>query len=525
MSCKGRTIQLVRDLSSDEQKYLYEKSHVCKEAFLHQDYDMLHRYKIKDENISAYLLFQENSTRTKESFKNAAKFHDIRVNDFNPETSSFQKKESITDTVRMLMGYAFQTGFIVRTSYEGTCTWLAEAMKKHAQRIGVPTPFCINAGDGRHEHPTQEFLDEFTFVEMLGGDYSHIHIALIGDLFHGRTAHSKKDGLKIFREVEVDLIAPEELAMPSHYQERMKAQGFSVRTFTSLNEYLAQKKIAPIWYFTRVQMERMGEQLLRDIQRIQDAVIFKKEYMTRIPAGVKFFHPLPRNKEYPIIPPFLDDTPYNGWDLQSAHGYHIRFVLLGMLAGSIGEDFEGNPAIPFRTFPNFIRDVTSFETAKPSKPVQKFGIKPIENGIVIDHIGLGHTISSIWNTIDIIRRTLHFDSVGSHGVFSSMKHKRYKGIISIPDHFIDMRADLKRIGAISSGCTINVVKNSKVVQKLRVAKPHRIYNFEEIHCRNKQCISHPSSKEPVYADFYREDDVYLCNYCEMPHSVREIWPF
>ncbi len=525
MAFSGRTVQLVRDFSIDEQKYLYAKSHACKAGFLNGDYEALRRYKIKDENLSVYLLFQENSTRTKESFKNAAKFHNVRVNDFSSETSSFQKKESVTDTVRMLMGYAPRTGFILRSSYEGACTWLSIAMKRHAERIGVPVPFCINAGDGRHEHPTQEFLDEFTFVEMLGNDYSHIHIALIGDLFHGRTVHSKKDGLKVFREVEVDLIAPEELAMPSHYVQSMKAQGFSVRVFGSLQEYLAQKKVAPMWYFTRVQIERMGEKLLRKIERIQDAIVFKKEYFARMPEHVKFFHPLPRSKENPTIPSFLDDTPYNGWDLQSAHGYHVRFVLLGMLAGSIGEDFEGEGASTARQFPDFIEDVTARVDAGDAKPVQNFGINPIENGIVIDHIGAGHGISSIWNTIDVIRRTLDFNNVSSHGVFPSVKHKRYKGIISIPNHFIDMRAQLKKIGAISSGCTINVIKNSRVVQKLRIARPGRIYNFEEIHCRNQQCISHPSSKEPAYAEFHREDDVYVCNYCETPHSVNEIWNF
>lgn len=524
----GRTIQVVRDLSVDEQKYLYQKAAEGKKAFYAHDSAALKKFCIGTGNLSLYLLFQENSTRTKESFLNAAKFHGMRVNDLRVEASSVQKQESITDTVRMLVGYSPCTGFVMRTTFEGTCRWLETAMKAHAQRIGVPEPFFINAGDGRHEHPTQELLDEFTFVEKLGGDYSHIHIALIGDLFHGRTVHSKKDGLGVFKEVEVDLIAPEDIAMPPHYVRQMEAQGFSVRVFSSIEEYLAQKKVARLWYFTRLQIERMGEQVLRNLRRIQDAVTFKKPYMSLLPEDAVFYHPLPRNKTAPVIPSFLDDTPLNGWDLQSTHGYHVRFALLAMLCGAIGDDFTGTSAPKKAEASDFIRDVTTAPTpqASLSKQVQNFGIKPVENGIVIDHIGAGQSVASIWNIIDVIRRTMSLNHVSSHGVFASSTKDRYKGIMSIPGHFIERRAELKKIAAISSGCTINVIKDSRVVQKLRVTRPDHVYNFEEIHCKNPQCISYPEHKENAYADFYREKgDEYVCNYCETPHLVNEIWDF
>ena len=83
--------------------------------------------------------------------------------------------------------------------------WRASAARWKSRLGSTPRasagekPVFINAGDGRHEHPTQEFLDEFTFLEQRGWDDSHIHVALIGDLFHGRTVHSKADGLNVFR--------------------------------------------------------------------------------------------------------------------------------------------------------------------------------------------------------------------------------------------------------------------------------------------------------------------------------------
>lgn len=91
-------------------------------------------------------------------------------------------------------------------------------------------------------------LDEFSFLETkgyamrrafrslfgLGWDTSSIHLALLGDLFHGRTVHSKVDGLRIYRKVFVDLVAPTELALPKMYEDRMVARGYVVRSAEKL---------------------------------------------------------------------------------------------------------------------------------------------------------------------------------------------------------------------------------------------------------------------------------------------------
>jgi aspartate carbamoyltransferase len=91
----------------------------------------------------------------------------------------------------MLTGYDNQI-FVVRSKLEGVCTWLDRNAKAYAARHQLPyTPLFINAGDGKHEHPTQEFLDQFSFLEQNNWDTSSIHIALIGDLLYGRTIHSK----------------------------------------------------------------------------------------------------------------------------------------------------------------------------------------------------------------------------------------------------------------------------------------------------------------------------------------------
>lgn len=197
----------------------------------------------------------------------------------------------------------------------------------------IPRASFLNAGDGRHEHPTQELLDEFSFLEHKGFERSEIHVALIGDLFHGRTVHSKADGLRIFNKVVVDLVAPDELQMPPSYVEKMKKQGFEVRFHQSIDAYLAAGKVANLWYFTRLQLERMGDRVKDKAQDLRTAVEaksmknkksimsnisfrnaqlkkilfvvkvqFRHELLPQLPKNTKFFHPLPRDSTGPTIP-------------------------------------------------------------------------------------------------------------------------------------------------------------------------------------------------------------------------------
>ena len=99
----------------------------------------------------------------------------------------------------------------------------------------------------------------------------------VGDLYHGRTVHSKADGLKLFNKVKVDLIAPPELAMPENYLEKMKNNGFEVREFASIEEYLNQESVAKMWYFTRPQLERMGERILQKQDLLRKSITFRNE--------------------------------------------------------------------------------------------------------------------------------------------------------------------------------------------------------------------------------------------------------
>ena len=173
-----------------------------------------------------------------------------------------------------------------------------------------------------------------------------MHIALIGDLLHGRTAHSKAEGLNFFTQVEVDLIAPPLLAMPEKYIQDMQKNGYTIRIFSSMQDYISQKKLAPKWYFTRPQLERMGEEILKQEHTLRDTITFHPEYLDIIKkqhANFKFYHPLPQHKEHPTIPVSLMDSPFNGIEKQARNGLYIRTVLLSALAGNpyINDSFTG----------------------------------------------------------------------------------------------------------------------------------------------------------------------------------------
>ena len=514
----GRTIAVVNDLSIDEQLYLYKKTGEVKKAILNGD--DLSDFKISNPDVGAYLMFVEPSTRTKESFLNAVKFHNIKTNIFDASQSSFTKSESYADTLKMLSGYSSHSLFIIRTRLEGVTRWLESALQPYAKNLGIPVPGIINGGDGKHEHPTQEFLDEYSFLEKNNFNTDEIHIALVGDLFHGRTVHSKADGLKIFKHVKVDLIAPESITLPEYYQDKMIENGFDVRSFPDIQTYLDQSDTAKIWYFTRLQLERMGEDILDQAAVLRDSVIFKQEYMDQLKAGTKFYHPLPRHKQYPTIPFFLDRTELNGWDEQAVNGYYTRIIELAMLGGKIGDDFKGQHQVKKNYHDDFIEEIKAFETKKPE---YKIGTRPVKNGTVIDHIGKGNCIETIWDQIYKVRKILGLNMVSSHGVYKSHKDGKYKGVLSIPDLMTFNETWMKKLSAIAPECTLNIIENHMVKEKYRIHMPPRVYDFDETSCNNPDCISNPAHFENAITEFYRSGNHFICKYCDKTHSYDEIW--
>jgi len=555
---KGRTVAIVNDLKVKEQWYLYQKTRELKEA-VRSGKDLM-EYRIGDPESAVYTIFMEDSTRTKESFRNAAEFHGMKVNVFDAKTSSFQKNETITDTIKMLCNYSVgQSIFVIRSKLEGVCTWLQEAIGEYTLERGFPRSSFINAGDGRHEHPSQEFLDEFSFLEQKGWDTSSIHIALLGDLFHGRTVHSKVDGLKLYRKVEVDLVAPAELALPKMYEDRMVATGFRVRKFSSIEEYLSQEKVAKLWYFTRLQLERMGDKVLAKTAELRQAVTMQRDFVARLPPQTKFFHPLPRDARHPTLPFWLDHTDLNGWDQQSQNGYFTRIVLLGMLGGLFGDDFEGDDnddtsdassprmacggssggQFPIEVAWDFVEEMPIVSDA-PESGSEQVGLVPITCGMVIRDLAEGQSTEKIWGVMYMVRAVLGLTNVGGQGVHQSpVKPGHLSGFITVPDFDISQwdRQPLKKLAAMAPGSTVQMIREGRVAREFKLQVPPRIYNFQDISCKNMACVSHSANNQhEVPPSFHRIASsqqsltgsttwAFSCKYCEAFHDFWQIWDY
>jgi len=518
-----RSLCVAADFSIDEKKYLFEKTRELKKAWYSGKEDILDNFRINNMDFGIYEVFLEDSTRTRESFRNAAKFLGAKLSMFSSGSSSFNKKESYLDGFMTLVGYSNHI-FIVRSRLEGVCRWLQLKGERFAKRNNLTfKPAFVNAGDGKHEHPTQELLDEFTLIEDNNWETDSLHIALVGDLFHGRTVHSKADGLKIFDKVKVDLIAPQVLAMPKQYIEKMEANGFEIREFDSLDEYLAQPDIAARFYFTRPQLERMGDRILKIQDELRAKVTFREEFLSKLSPDTYFYHPFPRHKEHPTIPTFLDDLPLNHWEQQSINGMFVRIVLLSAIAGKIGHDFKGETVTLKKYTDDFIQEVTPDNSKTKTL---KEGINPLANGVVIDRFCRGEAKEDIWEYLFKTIKIMGFSRCRGHiGVGESKKEPGiYKGLIFLPEVKDLSGSDLRRLAAVTAGCTVNFVKDNRVVRKLRLTSPPRIYKIKDTGCTNPECISFPDHWEYVPPEFIREYNSTLeCYYCGTPHKFKDIW--
>jgi aspartate carbamoyltransferase len=174
----------------------------------------------------------------------------------------------------------------------------------------------------------------------------------------------------------------------------------------------------------------------------------------------------------------------------------------------------------------YITLVPPNETKTKADDTYSEGVRPIRDGLVIDHICKGDDPATIRRHMALISRVMNLDD-GKGGEWvstSKQEANTYKGIIFRPGTRVLDRKDLKRLAAVAAGCTLNLIKDGQVVAKYRTHLPPRIYNFDDLSCNNEACISHPSHAEGVPARFIRtRDNRYACAYCGTVHTFKEIW--
>ena len=267
-------------------------------------------------------LFFEPSTRTRVSFGAAFCRLGGSVCDTTGFTfSSMAKGESIADTSRVVSGYV--DAIVVRHPEQGS-------VAKFAAATHIPV---INGGDGPGEHPTQALLDLYTIRKefaRLGKDLDGAHVALVGDLRHGRTVHSLIKLLTLYKGLTLSLVAPASLEMPPELVALARERGHRLRESTSLKEGLRKPDIV---YATRIQKERMTGESIESYPpefRIGRAAV--KSLCAR---DTVLLHPLPRDSTPGAndLASDLDRDPRLAIFRQTDNGIPVRMAIFAILLG------------------------------------------------------------------------------------------------------------------------------------------------------------------------------------------------
>ncbi len=253
--------------------------------------------------------FYEPSTRTRLSFESAMLRLGGSVLGFaSADSSSAAKGESVSDTIRIISGYADICA--MRHPKEG-------APLVAASKSLIPV---INAGDGGHQHPTQTLTDLFT-IRSLEGRIANLTIGLCGDLKFGRTVHSLINALVRYPGISFVLISPEELRVPSYIRDDvLKANGVPYTEVERLEDAMPDLDIL---YMTRVQKERFFNE--EDYLRMKGFYILDKEKMELGKKNMLVLHPLPRVNEIAVE---VDDDPRAAYFKQAKYGVYIRMALI-----------------------------------------------------------------------------------------------------------------------------------------------------------------------------------------------------
>jgi aspartate carbamoyltransferase catalytic subunit len=257
-------------------------------------------------------LFYEDSTRTRLSFETAAKRLSADTMSFTVGSSSVGKGESLLDTVRTIEAMGVDA-MVVRHQSAGAphriSKWVDAAV--------------VNAGDGRHEHPTQALLDLLTLRRRLGADgLSGLRVAIVGDVRHSRVARS---GVKAFAAIGADVTV---VGPPTLLPESL--EGWAARAATDLDDVLPEVDVV---YLLRIQRERLGAALFPSLREYTSRYGLTAERASRLKPDTVVMHPGPMNRGVEIAAE-VADSPASIITDQVANGVAVRMAVLWSLLGS-----------------------------------------------------------------------------------------------------------------------------------------------------------------------------------------------
>ena len=258
-------------------------------------------------------LFFENSTRTRTTFEIAAKRLSADVITLNVGTSSQSKGETILDTIDNLTAMHADM-FVVRHAQSGAAHMIAKHVAPH---ISV-----INAGDGRHAHPTQGLLDVFT-IRKYKPEMHNLRVAIVGDVLHSRVARSEIHALTTLDVPEVRVIAPKTL-LPQDVEK------LGVHVY---HDMYAGLKDVDVVMMLRLQNERMAGAMLPSSQEYFKTYGLTPDKLALAKPDAIVMHPGPMNRGVEI-----DSAVADGKQSvilpQVTYGIAVRMAVMSILAGN-----------------------------------------------------------------------------------------------------------------------------------------------------------------------------------------------
>jgi len=260
---------------------------------------------------SVFNLFFEDSTRTRTTFEIAATRLSADVVNLNISTSSTRKGESLLDTIDNLQAMAADL-FVVRHSQSGTAHLIAQHVGEHVH--------VVNAGDGRHAHPTQGLLDMYT-IRHFKKDFTQLSVAIVGDITHSRVARSDIHALTTLGVPDVRVVGPLTL-LPGGLEQ------LGVTLYTDMRAAL---KDVDVVIMLRLQNERMNGALLPSAQEYFRAWGLTREKLALAKPDAIVMHPGPMNRGVEIESA-VADGPRAVILQQVTFGIAVRMAVMSMLA-------------------------------------------------------------------------------------------------------------------------------------------------------------------------------------------------
>jgi len=262
---------------------------------------------------SVFNLFFENSTRTRTTFEIAAKRLSADVINLDIARSSTAKGESLLDTVANLSAMHADM-FVVRHGESGAPYLIAQHSAPHVH--------VVNAGDGRHAHPTQGLLDMYT-IRHYKRDFTALTVAVVGDIVHSRVARSDIHALTTLGVPEIRAVGPKTL-VPGDLKE------MGVRVCHDMAEGIRD---ADVIIMLRLQNERMNGALLPSAGEFFKTYGLTAEKLALAKPDAIVMHPGPINRGVEIDSAVADGTQSVILP-QVTFGIAVRMAVMSIIAGN-----------------------------------------------------------------------------------------------------------------------------------------------------------------------------------------------